>query len=159
MTRMAGFAVLVSQTIAERLRLNPTDLETLEILLREGALPAGKLAERTGLTTGAVTGITDRLERRGYVRRQPDPADRRRVIVAVELEAVNREVMPLYAGIQAATAALVATRSDRDLTLLLGFIEEANAVAAAQIERLRSHPAPAPPAATDHTVPSRSSER
>ncbi len=44
-------------------------------------MPAGRLTELTGLTTGAVTGVIDRLEEAGYVRRTDDPNDRRRTIV------------------------------------------------------------------------------
>lgn len=140
LARMSGLSVLFSHAIAERIGLNPTDLESLEILLREGPVPAGRLAERTGLTTGAITGVIDRLERAGYVRREPDPGDRRRVIVAVERETVERELMPLYAGMQQATTALVTKLGDRDLELFIGFIRDANAVAAAQIDQVRVRP-------------------
>jgi len=68
---------------AEHLGVNRTDLECLTIIERRGGLPAGELAAESGLTTGAVTGVIDRLERAGYAARAPDPADRRRVIVEV----------------------------------------------------------------------------
>ena len=138
MTRMTGLSVLVSQTIAEQIGLNPSDLESLEILLREGPVPAGRLAERTGLTSGAITGVIDRLERAGFVHRQPDPDDRRRVIVQVDRATVDRELMPLYAGMQQATTALVTKLSDQDLELFIRFLEDANAVAAAQIDQVRT---------------------
>ncbi|HEU5430561.1 MAG TPA: hypothetical protein VFU81_02805, partial [Thermomicrobiales bacterium] len=48
---MTGNAVLLSQTVADRARLHPSDLEALDLLIREGPMPAGRLAERTGLTT------------------------------------------------------------------------------------------------------------
>ncbi|MBA2518706.1 MAG: MarR family transcriptional regulator, partial [Chloroflexia bacterium] len=63
---VTGQSVLFSQAIADQVGLNPTDLEALEVLLRQGPLTAGKLAEITGLTTGAITGVVDRLERKGY---------------------------------------------------------------------------------------------
>lgn len=142
MTRMTGLSVLFSQTVAEQIGLNPTDLESLEILLREGPVPAGRLAERTGLTSGAVTGVIDRLERAGFVHRQPDPADRRRVIVQVDRETVDRELMPLYAGMQQATTNLVTRLSNQDLELFIRFLEDANTVAAAQIDQVRARPEP-----------------
>lgn len=141
-TRVSGLSVLFSQAVAERVGLNPTDLEALAILQREGPVPAGRLAELTSLTTGAVTGVIDRLERKGYVRRVPDPADRRRVIVRVKADAVDRDVMPLYAGIAEATSALIAELSDRDQELILDFLRNAGAVAAEQIELLRSRQGP-----------------
>ena len=77
----AGQSVLFRQALADRVGLNATDLACAGILSESGRLTAGRLAEVTGLTTGAVTGVVDRLERAGYVRRTSDPEDRRRVIV------------------------------------------------------------------------------
>jgi DNA-binding MarR family transcriptional regulator len=68
---------------AERLGVNRTDLHCLNAIENAGGLTAGELARETGLTTGAVTGVIDRLERAGYARRVPDPEDRRRVKVEV----------------------------------------------------------------------------
>ena len=69
------------QTVAVRFGLSESDVEALEVLIDTGAATAGRLSELMGLTTGAVTRVIDRLEQAGYVRRVPDPADRRRVIV------------------------------------------------------------------------------
>jgi DNA-binding MarR family transcriptional regulator len=68
---------------AEHLGVNRTDLHCLNIIENNGGLTAGELAAQAGLTTGAVTGVIDRLERAGYARRVPDPADRRRIKVEV----------------------------------------------------------------------------
>ena len=67
--------------IAEWLGVNRTDLVCLDILARLGTVPAGRLAEESRLTTGAITAVLDRLERAGYVQRLADPSDRRRVLV------------------------------------------------------------------------------
>src|SRR5690606_6880522 len=66
--------------VAESVGLSLTDLRYLH-LVTEGPVTAGDLARRTGLTTGAVTRVIDRLQRAGFVRRAADPSDRRRVIV------------------------------------------------------------------------------
>src|SRR5215813_13186309 len=76
------------QTVAIRFGLSESDIETLEQLIDMGATSAGKLSEITGLTSGAVTRVIDRLEQAGYVRRVADPTDRRRVIVEVVPEKV-----------------------------------------------------------------------
>src|SRR5216117_433660 len=76
------------QTVAIRFGLSESDIETLEALIDMGASTAGRLAELTGLTSGAVTRVIDRLEQAGYVRRVTDPADRRRVVVEVVPEKV-----------------------------------------------------------------------
>ena len=68
---------------AELLGVNDTDLDCLNIIERRGGVTAGELAEESGLTTGAVTGVIDRLERAGYARRSADEADRRKVVVEV----------------------------------------------------------------------------
>src|SRR5215475_15485367 len=63
--------------VAQAVGLTPSDLGCLCLLLLHGPSPAGRLAELTGLTTGALTGVIDRLEKGGFVRREVDPADRR----------------------------------------------------------------------------------
>jgi DNA-binding MarR family transcriptional regulator len=68
---------------ADRLGLNRTDLHCINIIENSGGLTAGRLATEAGLTSGAVTGVIDRLERAGYARRVSDPADRRRVRLEV----------------------------------------------------------------------------
>ena len=68
---------------AELLSVNDTDLECLTIIERRGGVTAGELAKESGLTTGAVTGVIDRLERAGYARRSPDEVDRRKVLIEV----------------------------------------------------------------------------
>ena len=78
----------LGQTVAVRFGLSESDIETLEQLIDMGATTAGRLSEITGLTSGAVTRVIDRLEQAGYVRRIPDPADRRRVIVEVVPERI-----------------------------------------------------------------------
>ncbi len=67
--------------VAELLGVNRTDVLCLDILARLGTVPAGRLAEESRLTTGAITAVLDRLEQAGYVRRLNDPGDRRRVLV------------------------------------------------------------------------------
>ena len=74
-------SAMLNHAVAERLGLDPTAWECLTLLFEQGPVTAGRLAELTGLTTGAVTGLVDRLEGAGYVRRERDPKDRRRVIV------------------------------------------------------------------------------
>jgi DNA-binding MarR family transcriptional regulator len=77
---------LHAQAVASRMGINPTDLDCVRVLGREGAMTAGALAERTGLTSGAITGVLDRLEKAGLAQRRRDPADRRQVIVEVSPE-------------------------------------------------------------------------
>jgi hypothetical protein len=73
--------VLFHQAIADRLGLSAADHKALNIITRAVSLTAGELAQQTGLSPGAATGLIDRLEAAGCVERSRDPADRRRVVV------------------------------------------------------------------------------
>jgi hypothetical protein len=72
-------SVATHEAVAERLGINPTDLRCLGLATTEPGLTPTRLAELAGLTTGAITGVLDRLESAGFLRREPDPADRRRL--------------------------------------------------------------------------------
>src|SRR2546428_12497931 len=78
--RKSTATVLFHTAVAERLGLSATDHKYADLIARQGPMTAGELADRTGLTTGAITGVLDRLEPAGGVRRERDPHDRRRVM-------------------------------------------------------------------------------
>ncbi|WP_367132884.1 MarR family winged helix-turn-helix transcriptional regulator [Saccharothrix sp. HUAS TT1] len=83
----SALTVLFHSRVAERMGLSPTDEKCLDLAMRaEGPITAGRIAELSGLSTGAVTGVIDRLERAGYVRRVRDPHDRRKVLVEVTVD-------------------------------------------------------------------------
>src|SRR5689334_19744767 len=71
----------VDEAVTVAIGVNRTDGKCIDILHQHGRMSAGELAGHSGLTTGAVTAVIDRLEGMGYVRREADPADRRRVLV------------------------------------------------------------------------------
>ena len=93
-----------SYEATEDVGVNPTDLGSLCLLLLHGPAPAGRLAELTGLTTGAVTGVIDRLEKGGFVRREVDPTDRRKVIVVPDAGRVDRNLFPHFPSLKRAAA-------------------------------------------------------
>src|SRR5215213_1261683 len=129
--------VLFSHAVADRAGINPTDLETLDILVRTGPMTAGRLAELTGLTTGAITGLVDRLERRGYAHREPHSTDRRSVIVQPLIENAERDLAPLYAGMSQAMRALMSGYSDEELSVITEFLTRAASITADLVARLR----------------------
>ena len=137
LARSGGLSILFSQAVADRVGVDPTDLEAMDILRQTGPIPAGRLAELTGLTTAAVTGLVDRLERRSWARRDADPTDRRRVIVRPLVENAERELEPFFAGIGAATANLIAHYSEEEIALMLDFFARSNAILAEQIALVR----------------------
>jgi DNA-binding MarR family transcriptional regulator len=123
--RVTGISVLVSQAMAERLGINATDLECLDFLLLRGPQTAGAIAEHSGLTTGAVTGIIDRLQRAKLARRTRDRADRRKVRVAAAQDADAR-VKLIAAPVKAAMVSILEDYSGEDLRLLLDFVARAH---------------------------------
>ena len=112
---------LLGAASAERIGINVTDLNCLNILALSGHLTAGELARRTGLTTASITGVLDRLEESGFVRRERDPHDRRRVIVRLEAARGLRDVAPVFAPVIAAWRAVAAQYTDDELRLILRF--------------------------------------
>ena len=107
------------QAVADMLGLYITDHKCLDLIYRFGAMPAGRIAELTGLTTGAVTGIIDRLEKAGYVRRANDPNDRRRTIVEpTRNKRLERKFELIFNPLRDRMHKLMSSYSDSQLTFL-----------------------------------------
>jgi DNA-binding MarR family transcriptional regulator len=125
--------------MAQRLGLNVTDLLSFACVLKAGEdlLTAGDLAEHAHVTTGAVTGILNRLERGGYVTRVPDPNDRRRVRVAALPDAVAK-VVALYQPYYDRLDAVFASYSADEIAVLHDWFNRSTNLALAYIEELRA---------------------
>jgi DNA-binding MarR family transcriptional regulator len=121
--RMNATVILVNHQVAERLGVGPSDAQFLALLESHGPLTPGRLAQLSGLTTGSVTGVLDRLERAGYVRRQPDPSDRRKVIVKRDEQRIQQEIAPLYEPQARGLRNLLASYSPQQLELIADFLE------------------------------------
>ena len=126
------------QAVAERSGMNLTDLQCVTILSQTGPITAGQLAETMGLTTGAVTGVINRMERAGYVRREKDPDDGRRVVVRPVMEELERAGADFLASEAGALDALLSGYEDRDLALFVDFMRKANAFTREEIARVRA---------------------
>jgi DNA-binding MarR family transcriptional regulator len=125
------------QAVADALGLNRTDMRCLDVLTREGRVSAGRLAEQTGLTPGAMTTALDRLERRALVRRLRDESDRRRVLVEMRPEAFAG-AEDHFAEHAALGERLYGRYTTRELELLLEFTRagrELNESKAAELEQ------------------------
>jgi DNA-binding MarR family transcriptional regulator len=136
--RDMGTATLVfHQTVADRLGLNPTDHKCLELLHRAEGATAGDLADWTGLTTGAVTGMIDRLEQAGFVRREDHPSDRRKVVIRPVLERYG-EVSALFNSLCEGMAALCARYSEADLKVIVDYMTRSAELFRRETQRLRA---------------------
>ena len=119
-TEMATETILFHQALADTLGLHITDHRCMHFLHSYGAMPAGRLSELTGLTTAAVTGIIDRLEEAGYVRRANDPNDRRRTIVEpVRNSKLERKLEAIFTPFHEKMYNLLSSYPDDQLTILL----------------------------------------
>src|SRR6266566_1669301 len=122
---------------AERIGINATDLNCLNIVALAGPMTAGELARATGLTTASITGVLDRLEEGGFVRRERDPKDRRRVIVTLNPGPGLREIGPTFGPLVRAWREAAAGYADEELRLLLDFQRRFEGIVRDQLARLR----------------------
>jgi DNA-binding MarR family transcriptional regulator len=122
---------------ARRLGVNETDLHCLNIIQNSGGVTAGQLAKEAGLTTGAVTGVIDRLERIGFARRVADPDDRRRVKLEVTPKFYSRAEKIWGPVAEDWSAALGRLFSSEELNLILSFLRRTNDITETHLDRLR----------------------
>jgi predicted transcriptional regulator len=128
--------IIFHQTLADFLGLNITDHKCLGFLLEEGPQTAGKLAELTSLTTGAVTGVIDRLEKAGYVKRERDPHDRRRVMIAPVYDNQVR-MGSLFLSLYESSIEMCSHYTDQELSVILRFVAESSQMMVKETEKLK----------------------
>lgn len=134
---MASYA-LFNQAVADHLKLHPTDLQCLNLLsLEDGPVTTGRVAELTGLTTGSATRLVDRLEKAGYVVRERDTADRRRVLVAMVPQKVA-EFGRMWERLSGGWYALFDELDDGELAVLIGHMRRTVEFSGTQVARLRA---------------------
>lgn len=130
----------VGQAAAALIGVNQTDLICLNALYRQGPMSAGQLAAAIGLTSGATTTAVDRLERAGYVHRQGDPADRRRVLVDASEEGA-RQAFALFDGLLDEVARFAGRYTEDQLALLMDLLGGFDAIIAGYAATLRERAA------------------
>ncbi|MER6530667.1 MarR family winged helix-turn-helix transcriptional regulator [Streptomyces sp. NPDC001508] len=141
---MASYA-LFNQAVADRLGLHPTDLQCLNLLTLERApVTTGRVAELTGLTTGSATRLVDRLERSGYVVRERDASDRRRVLVATVPERIA-EFGRAWERLGGDWAALFEDLDEAELATILRHMRRTVAFSTDRVNRLRETRTQPPP--------------
>lgn len=116
--RYAYASLQMHETIARRAGFSGTDHKYLGFLLQKGALTAGELADLTGLTTGAITGLIDRFEKKRLVKRKFDKSDRRKVIIVPDKKRILTLFEPFYKEFRNKSDKLAAAFSDKEIAVL-----------------------------------------
>jgi len=129
----------MSNAIAERLDVTSTELEVLGTLVARGPLSASDISARTGLTSGAVTRLIDRLEQRGSVRRRPDANDRRRVLVEITSGA-QHICEPFYGPLAREGTRLLEGLTEKELETILKYLQVSYALTKKHTERISAMP-------------------
>lgn len=136
-----GLGASFFRAAATRIGMNVTDMQVIDILESTGLSTAGQLADLTGLTTGAITGMLNRLEEAGLVRRERDPNDGRKVIVRLEREKNERQqIGPIFNALGTAGNELASHYDDEQIAFLVQFLKRSNALSRQEIVRLRDAP-------------------
>lgn len=128
--KIATQTVFLHQAIAQSIGLNATDTRCVDLIVTQpgGTVTAGRLSDLTGLTTGAITHILDRLEKRGIVERVRDTDDRRRVFVRVRVESLE-PLLPKYETLGKAFGTLAEQYTDQDLALICRYMQQTSETA------------------------------
>jgi DNA-binding MarR family transcriptional regulator len=130
--------VFFHEAVAARLGMNAAEWKCLGLLSQHGPLTASRLAELSGFTTGAVTGIVDRLQRAGYARRQPNPTDRRSVIVQpLHLTDIQQRISPIFQSLSTAMSTVASRYTAAELKAIGSFFAETTDVLRAQTSKLK----------------------
>jgi len=136
-----GLGASFFRAAAARIGMTVTDMQVIDILESIGPSTAGHLAGLTGLTTGAITGMLNRLEEAGLVRRERDPNDGRRVIVQIERGQDNiQKISPIFASLEKAWDGLASDYDEEQTSLLLEFLKRSNALFRREIVQLQEIP-------------------
>jgi len=131
----------VDETTGRLLGIGRSDGHCMDLLDERGQMTAGMLAEETGLSTGAITAVLDRLEQAGYVQRVRDTQDRRRVLVELTPEA-TRATWELYGPLAEMGTQLAERYSVQELEVILDFVAQARKLSEQHLAVLRAKVAP-----------------
>ena len=118
---------LLDEGVARSFGISRGDLRAMELVSRGGLVTAGQLAEGLGVSTGAVTGLIDRMERMGYFRREDDPSDRRKVVVLLTPKAKARE-RRAFERLRRDTERMLSSYRPDELALIAGFLRQVRAI-------------------------------
>ncbi len=136
---MATAVITFHETLARKAGMSAAETRCLGVLGRLQVATPGQLAQETGLTTGAITGIVDRLEKAGYARREPNPNDRRSLLIRpANQDKVNQILGPFYESLRAAMAGMASRYTLEELELIGRYLEDTTEVLKSETAKLRA---------------------
>lgn len=128
--------IMFHQTVAEKVGLNLTDYKVLGLIPVEG-LTAGQIASITGLSTGMVTTVVDRLEKKGFVYRERDTKDRRKVFIKANFEKIGAQLGPIFQSFGVEMGKVAANYSEEETKVIHDYINKSIEVFKRETEKLR----------------------
>jgi MarR family transcriptional regulator, organic hydroperoxide resistance regulator len=131
-------SLIFQHSVAEAMGLRVTDAECIDFLQEMGPATAGELAKATRLTTGAITAMIDRLEKAGFVKRSPDPKDRRKVIVTY-LPQKHKGIKQNYGALAKAVQTLLSGYTEEQLKFLAMHTNALTEIYKTQTIRIQRH--------------------
>lgn len=135
---MSTVSVLFHQSVAEKVGLSGADHKYLNLLFEHGSMTAGEMAEKSNLTTGAVTGIIDRLEKKNLVKRKSDPNDRRKVYIVLQKENAMKVLGPIFDSLQQDLSKLFENFDDEQLETIKQYLHQVVTLFEQKIEKLKN---------------------
>ncbi|PZF71891.1 MarR family winged helix-turn-helix transcriptional regulator [Taibaiella soli] len=133
-------SIQMHEAVAKRVGLPGTDHKYLGFLLQNGQMTAGELATISGLTTGAVTGLIDRLEQRKLVKRQPAADDRRKIMIVPDTKKIMAILEPLYKDFRKESEELLASFSEKEINVIETYFQKAVAIMNKSAEQIKKKP-------------------
>jgi len=121
-------SIFMHEAIARKAGLAGSDHKYLGLILQHKELTAGELSKLTGLTSGAVTGLIDRLEKKKLLKRKFTKDDRRKVIIVPDEENAMKLLQPLFVELQQKTTALIASFSPSEMEAIKRYFSEATVI-------------------------------
>jgi len=133
-------SIIMHESIARKAGLTGADHKYLGLILQHEELTAGDLSKLTGLTTGAVTGLIDRLEKKNLLKRKFTKEDRRKVIIVPNVENSMKLLEPLFKELQTRTTELLHTFSIEEIQVIERYFVEATAIMKDVTQNLNTNP-------------------
>jgi len=136
---LATAVITFHETVARRFSMSAAESRCLGVLNDLEVATPGQLAQATGLTTGAITGIIDRLEKAGYARREPNPNDRRSLLIHIrQSEKIAQLLGPVFGSLAAAMADMSSRYTPEQLAVIDRYLTQTIDVLKAETERLKA---------------------